>query len=206
VPKGSPITSLSQLKGKKIAYGSGSSGNYNLLTVLNKASLTTKDVTLVNLQPAEALAAFTSGSVAAWDIWPPYVQQVVAQDGARVLAQGSQYGNPYSFEVASKAAVANPEKAAAIKVYLATLDKAYVWTATHPTAWATAWGKAAGLPTSIMDTAAKVDANTPAQITSATISSEQGVVDQFYAAGLIPNKVNISDYITTQFNDTVPAS
>jgi len=206
VPKGSPITSLSQLKGKKIAYGSGSSGNYNLLTVLNKASLTTKDVTLVNLQPAEALAAFTSGSVAAWDIWPPYVQQVVAQDGARVLAQGSQYGNPYSFEVASKAAVANPEKAAAIKVYLATLDKAYVWTATHPTAWATAWAKASGLPTSIMDTAAKVDANTPAQITSSTISAEQNLANQFYAAGLIPNKVDISSYITTQFNDTVPAS
>ena len=81
VPKGSPITSIQQLKGKKIAYASGSSANYNLLTVLNKASLTTKDVTLVNLQPADALAAFTSGSVEAWDVWPPYVQQVVAQNG-----------------------------------------------------------------------------------------------------------------------------
>jgi sulfonate transport system substrate-binding protein len=105
VPKNSPITSIQQLKGQKIAYGSGSSANYNLLTVLAKARLTTKDVTLVNLQPAEALAAFTSGSVDAWDIWPPYVQQVVAQDNARVLATGGAYGNPYSFEVASKAAV-----------------------------------------------------------------------------------------------------
>ena len=34
VPKNSPITSIQQLKGKKIAYGSGSSANYNLLTVL----------------------------------------------------------------------------------------------------------------------------------------------------------------------------
>jgi sulfonate transport system substrate-binding protein len=206
VPKGSPITSIGQLKGKKIAYGSGSSGNYNLLTVLTKAGLTTKDVSLVNLQPAEALAAFTSGDVAAWDIWPPYVQQVVAQDGGRVLATGASYGSPYSFEVASKAAVANPAKAAAIKVYLATLDKAYVWTATHPSAWATAWGKASNLPTSIMDVAAKVDATTPAQITTATIASEQNLVNQFFAAGLIPNKVDISDYITTEFNGTVPGS
>jgi len=203
VPKNSPITSISQLKGKKIAYGSGSSANYNLLTVLTKAGLTTKDVTLANLQPALALAAFTSGDVAAWDIWPPYVQQVVAQDGARVLATGSAYGSPYSFEVASKAAVANPDKAAAIKVYLTTLDKAYVWAAAHPSAWATAWGKAAGLPSSVMDVAAKTDGNTPAQITSATISSEQNLVNQFFAAGLIPNKVNISDYITTEFNSTV---
>jgi sulfonate transport system substrate-binding protein len=203
VPKNSPITSISQLKGKKIAYGSGSSGNYNLLTVLTKAGLTTKRVTLFNLQPAEALAAFTSGSVDAWDIWPPYVQQVVAQDGAKVLATGPAYGSPYSFEVASKAAVANPEKAAAIKVYLATLDKAYNWTAANPAAWGAAWGKAAGLPDSIMNVAAKTDAQTPVQVTSTTVTSEQGLVDQFYAAGLIPNKVDISNYITTQFNDTV---
>jgi sulfonate transport system substrate-binding protein len=171
--------------------------------VLTKAGLTTKDVSLVNLQPALALAAFTSGSVAAWDIWPPYVQQVVAQDGARVLATGSAYGSPYSFEVASKAAVANPDKAAAIKVYLATLDKAYVWAATHPSAWGAAWGKAAGLPASIMNVAAKTDATTPIAITSATVSSEQNLVNQFFAAGLIPNKVNISNYITEQFNSTV---
>jgi sulfonate transport system substrate-binding protein len=141
--------------------------------------------------------------VDAWDIWPPYVQQVVAQDGARVLATGSAYGSPYSFEVASKAAVANPDKAAAIKVYLATLDKAYVWAATHPTVWGAAWGKAAGLPASIMNVAAKTDATTPIAITSATVSSEQNLVNQFFAAGLIPNKVNISNYITEQFNSTV---
>ena len=174
--------------------------------MLTKAGLTTKDVTLVNLQPAEALAAFTSGSVAAWDIWPPYVQQVVAQDGASVLATGSAYGSPYSFEVASKAAVANPDKAAAIKVYLPTLDKAYVWAATHPSAWAVAWGKAAGLPTSVMDVAAKIDATTPVPITSAIVSSEQNLVNQFFAAGLIPTKVDISGYITGEFNSTVGSS
>jgi sulfonate transport system substrate-binding protein len=185
VPKNSPITSIQQLKGKKIAYGSGSSANYNLLTVLTKAGLTKKDVTLVNLQPALALASFTSGSVDTWDIWPPYVQQVVAQDGARVLATGSGYGSPYSFEVASKA---------------------YAWAATHPSAWAVAWGKAAGLAASVMDVAAKVDATTPVPVTSAIVASEQNLVNQFYAAGLVPTKVEISNYITTEFNGTVSGS
>jgi sulfonate transport system substrate-binding protein len=203
VPKGSAITSLAQLKGKKIAYGSGSSANYNLLTVLTKSGLTTKDVTMVNLQPAEALAAFTSGSVDAWDIWPPYVQQVVAQDGAKVLSVGPQYGSPYSYEVASKAAVANPAKAAAIQAYLTTLDKAYVWASTHPDAWGAAWSAAAGLPASITDIAAKVDSTTPVVINSAITSSEQGLVTQFYKAGLIPTNVNMTGYITSQFNSSV---
>ncbi len=203
VPKGSSITSITQLKGKKIAYGSGSSANYNLLTVLGKAGLTTKDVTMVSLQPANALAAFTSGAVDAWDIWPPYVQQVVAQDGARVLSAGAQYGSPYSFEVASKSAVANPAKAAAIKVYLATLNKAYVWAYAHPDSWGAAWGAAAGLPASITDVAAKVDATKPVTITSAITASEQNLVTQFYKAGLIPTNVNMAGYITTEFNSAV---
>jgi sulfonate transport system substrate-binding protein len=203
VPKGSSITSISQLKGKKIAYGSGSSANYNLLTVLEKAGLTTKDVTMVSLQPANALAAFTSGAVDAWDIWPPYVQQVVAQDGARVLTVGAQYGSPYSFEVASKAAVADPAKAAAIKVYLTTLNKAYVWAFSHPSAWGAAWGAASGLPASITDVAAKADATKPVSITSAVTAPEQNLVSKFYKAGLIPNNVDMSGYITTEFNSAV---
>lgn len=206
VPKNSPIHSIAQLKGKKVAVSVGSSDNYHLLTVLNKNGLTTKDITMVNLQPAPGLAAFSSGSIDAWDIWPPYVQQLTAQYGGHVIQTGSAYGSPYSYEVASKAAVANPAKAAAIREYLKLLDQAYRWTAAHPDEWGAAWSEASGLPAPIMVQAAKVSATTPVQITSDTIKSEQGVVDQFYAAGLIPTKVDISNYITDQFNDTVGSS
>jgi sulfonate transport system substrate-binding protein len=203
VPKGSPITSIQQLKGKKIAYGSGSSGNYELLTVLTAGGLTTKDVSMVNLQPADALAAFTSGSVDAWAIWPPYVQQVVAQDGAKVLARGPQYGSPYSYEVASKSAVANPQKAAAIQAYLTTLDKAYVWAEKNPDAWGAAWASATGLPASITDVAATVDSTTPVVVDGAVTKSEQELVTQFYKAGLIPSAPNMSGFVTSQFNSSV---
>jgi sulfonate transport system substrate-binding protein len=202
VPKGSSITSISDLKGKKIAYGSGSSANYQLLTVLKKAGLTTKDVTLVNLQPAEALAAFTSGSVDAWGIWPPYVQYAQSLGGT-VIATGSGYGNPYSFQVASKAAVADSSKAAALKVYLTTLNKAYTWTADHPASWATAWAKVAGYSLTVMDKAAAIDEQRPVAIDSTVIASEQDLVDVCYTAGLIPSKIDITDYLTTQFNDSV---
>ena len=78
--------------------------------------------------------------------------------------------------------------------------------AERASAWPATLGKAAGLPTSVMDVAAKLDATTPAPITSATVSSEQNLVNQFFAAGLIPTKVNISSYITNEFNDTVSGS
>src|SRR6202035_4405026 len=89
VPKGSPIHSVAQLRGKKIAVAQGSSADYHLLTVLNKAHLSVHDVSLDYLQPADGLAALTSGHVDAWDIWSPYIEQVVGQDHARIPVNGT---------------------------------------------------------------------------------------------------------------------
>jgi sulfonate transport system substrate-binding protein len=204
VPKSSSITSISQLKGKKIAVAQGSSADYHLLTVLNKAGLTTKQVTLEYLQPADALAAFNSGHVDAWDIWSPYIEQVTGQDNARVLVNGNGYGAPYSFEVASRAALTNPAKAAAIRDYLKILNQAYVWSAAHTATWAKLWGDATGLPNAIMVKAAGDDISKPTPITPGVISAEQQLVTAFYKAGLIPTNVNMSQYTVTTFNDTVP--
>jgi sulfonate transport system substrate-binding protein len=204
VPKGSSITSISQLRGKKIAVAQGSSADYHLLTVLSKAGLTTKDVTLTYLQPAEALAAFNSGHVDAWDVWSPYIEQVTGQDNARILVNGNGYGAPYSFEVASRAALGDPAKAAAIRDYLKILNQAYVWSETHIQTWAKLWGDATGLPNSIMVKAAQDDVNKPTAITPGVVSAEQQLVTAFYKAGLIPTNVSMSSYTVTTFNDTVP--
>ena len=92
VPKGSSITSISQLRGKRIAVAQGSSADYELLAQLTKAGLTPKDVNLIYLQPADALAAFTSHHVDAWAVWSPYIEQAETQYGAKAIATGKGYG------------------------------------------------------------------------------------------------------------------
>ncbi len=203
VPDNSPIHSIAQLKGKKIAVAQGSSADYHLLTVLNKAGISVHDVDLDYLQPADGLAALTSGHVDAWDVWSPYIEQVVGQDHARVLVNGSGFGSPYSFAVASRAALADPATAAAIRDYLKLLNQAYVWAGSHLSVWASVWAKATGLPDSIMLKAAKDDVRTPVQITPAVVNSEQSVSNAFTSAGLIPGHVDFKDYSDTSFNDTV---
>ena len=71
VPADSPIQSVSDLRGKSILVGKGSSGHGNVLGQLDKAGLTTADVKLVFLQPADALSAFRAGQGDAWAIWDP---------------------------------------------------------------------------------------------------------------------------------------
>ena len=206
VPGNSPIRSIAQLRGKRIAVAQGSSADYHLLTVLKKAGLSVHDVTLDYLQPAEGLAALSSGHVDAWDIWSPFAEQAEAQHGARLLVDGSGFGSPYSFTVASRAALADSGKAAAIRAYLTLLNQAHVWAATHQAAWASVWAQGTGLPTPVMVTAARDTSAVPVAITPAVVSSEQGVADAFTAAGLIPGHVNFASFVDTRFNSTVRSS
>jgi sulfonate transport system substrate-binding protein len=203
VPKGSPITSVSQLRGKKIAVAQGSSADYHLLTVLNKAGISVKDVTLVYLQPAEGLAALTSGHVDAWDIWSPFIEEGEIMDGARALVTGVGYGSPYSFEVASRAALADPGKAAAIRDLISLLAQAHTWATTHQAQWAKVWAQASGLPLNVMTKATADDTLQAIPITPAVVTSEQQVSNAFTTAGLIPVQVNFNNFISTQFNSAV---
>jgi sulfonate transport system substrate-binding protein len=206
LPKGSAVTSVAQLRGKTIAVSEGSSANYHLLAVLKQAGLSVKDVTVDNLQPAQALAAFASGHVAAWDVWSPYIEEAQVQHGARVLVNGSPIGKTFSFEVASRAALADPAKAAAIRAYLQLIAQAHSWANTHAAAWAATWSQATGLPASLMTTAAKDDTAVTVPITPAVIGSEQSIANAFTAAGLIPGHVDFASYAVSTFNGTAGAS
>ena len=203
VPKNSPIHSISQLKGKKIAVAQGSSADYHLLTVLNKAGLSTHDVSLSYLQPAEGLAALSSGQVDAWDIWAPFIEQAVLQHGDRIIANGQGYGSNYSYVVASKSAIADRTKAKEITEYIAAVAQAHRWADSHPAAWGATWAKATGLPSSVMTVAAKDAAATPVPVNATITTQEQSVVDAFAKAGLIPSQYSIQKFINPGFNGSL---
>jgi len=206
VPKNSPVHTVAQLRGKSVAVSQGSSADYHLLAELTKAGLTIKDITPDYLQPAEGQAAFASAHVAAWDVWSPYIEQAEYQDHARILVTGSGIGETYSFVVASKGALGDQAKAAAIHDYLKILDQAYAWAESHQSAWASTWAKATGLPLSVMTQAVKDDLATPQPITPTVISSEQSVANAFTAAGLIPSHVDFNNFAVTSFNSILGAS
>jgi sulfonate transport system substrate-binding protein len=89
----SPIKTVADLRGKTIVVGKGSSGHGNILGQLDKAGLTTSDVKLVFLQPADALSAFTQHQADAWAIWDPYTAQAEAQLPVRSIAQAKGVTN-----------------------------------------------------------------------------------------------------------------
>jgi sulfonate transport system substrate-binding protein len=202
VPKNSSITSVSQLVGKTVAVGAGTSADYHFYTVLKKAGLSPKSVTIDSLSGAAGLEALNAGDVAAFDTWSPWVEDA-EQDGDRVIVTGAPYGSPYSYQVASEAALKNPEKVLAIRDYLTELDKAYVWVKSHPLFWARSWAAVTSLPLSVMSQATLDDPATPVAVTSKTVAQEQALVNAFASAGEIPAKYNFASYVTSAFSDSV---
>jgi sulfonate transport system substrate-binding protein len=200
VPKGSPIKSVADLKGKKVAVAEGSSANYNLLAQLGKAGLKYSDVDVQNLQPADAAAAFSSGHIDAWAIWEPYTSQAEQDSDATVLTTGKGLVNGYSFQVASDDALDDPATTAALKDYLGRIAKAQIWSATHKAPWAKVWAQETGLSDAITLAATKKRDVQLVPIDQTVIDSEQKMADAFAQNQLIPDKIDISSYFSGEFN------
>ncbi|MFJ3583484.1 ABC transporter substrate-binding protein [Streptomyces sp. NPDC090127] len=208
VPADSPIRTPQDLKGRKVAVAQGSSAHFQLIASLKKAGLALDDIEVSLLQPADALAAFTSGKVDAWAVWDPYTSQVLAGGKARVLTDGRGVVNGLGFQVAAPAALADKEKAAAIGDYIERLRRAQDWVHEHPDVWAKAWAKETGLPYDIALAAVKRSSGTRIAVAldKEAIASEQRIADTFAELKLIPRTFDFADYVDTRFDKDLPPS
>ena len=96
VPKDSPLKSIADLKGKKIAVAKGSNAHYLLVKALEKAGVKYEDITPAYLAPADARAAFESGAVDAWSIWDPYLAAAQTTLGAKTLTDATDVVPQYA--------------------------------------------------------------------------------------------------------------
>ncbi|MEW2495226.1 ABC transporter substrate-binding protein [Streptomyces nodosus] len=74
--KGTGISDVAGLKGKKIATPFASTSHYSLLAALEKAGLKPADVQLVDLQPQPILAAWQRGDIDAAYVWLPTLDEL----------------------------------------------------------------------------------------------------------------------------------
>ncbi|MGW0838769.1 ABC transporter substrate-binding protein [Streptomyces sp. NPDC002787] len=208
VPNDSKLTKPEQLKGRSVAVAQGSSAHYQLVASLEKAGLSLGDVDVKYLQPADALAAFTSGKVDAWAVWDPYTSQVLKAKQGRVLTTGEGVTNGLTFQVAAPTALGDEKKAAAVKDYLERLRRAYTWVYSHEEEWARVWAQDTGLPEDVALAAVKRTYTTriAVAVDKPLIASEQKIADTFTELKLIPNKVDFGDFTDPRFNGDLPPS
>ncbi|GAA6624025.1 aliphatic sulfonate ABC transporter substrate-binding protein [Scytonema sp. NUACC26] len=204
VPVNSPIKSVKDLKGKKVAFQKASIGHYLLLKALEKNGFKLSDVESVYLPPPDANIAFNQGKVDAWFIWEPFVTRNVQQKVGRVLIDGSNLRDTGNFYSTTKQFYKNNPQV--IKVFLEELQKAENWGKKYPKETA-----------KLLTTATQLDVPTLEKmhgkydwdlrpITEKVIKKQQEVADKWYSLGLIPRKVNVRDGFLTpkQYAEITP--
>lgn len=101
----SPINSVADIKGKKIAYGKGTYAQHLLSLLLTQNDLTFDDIQSVNLAAGDIPSALASGQIDGAVIWEQYISQTVTEGKARVVADGTgiKRGNLVTYAVTSYA-------------------------------------------------------------------------------------------------------
>jgi len=191
VPKDSPLKSVADLKGKKVAFNKGSNVHYLVVKALEKAGVKYSDITPVFLSPSDARAAFERGSIDAWAIWDPFQAAVESAVEARTLTDGTDTVDNHQFYLSSQKFVETEPKA--LEAVLAGLREVDEWAKADIHAVAEQLSPSVGLPVPVLEVALKRQSYGIEPIDAQLIEKQQKLADTFLALGLIPKAISVSD-------------
>ena len=191
VAKDSPIRSVADLKGKKVALNKGSNVHYLLVKALEKHGLKYADIQPVFLPPADARAAFERGAVDAWAIWDPFLAAVEKQSGARILVDGRGVVNNYAFYLAERGyAEKYPQVLRAL--FDDTVEQAQ-WLKANPRQAAAVIAPLQGLAPEVVELSLQRYQFGVKPLTPEVAAEQQKLADAFLALALIPKPIRIVD-------------
>lgn len=127
--KDSPIHSVADVKGQRIAVTLGTDPHIFLVRALTTAGLTQKDVKLVLLQHPDGRTALERGDVAAWAGLDPMMAAAEIESGARLFYRNADANTYGVLNVREAFAAQNPEL---VRRVLVIYEKARRWSVEHP--------------------------------------------------------------------------
>jgi sulfonate transport system substrate-binding protein len=191
VQKDSPLKSVADLKGKKVAVAKGSNAHYLLVKALEKAGVKYEDITPAFLAPADARAAFESGAVDAWSIWDPYQSAADITLGAKTLTDATGLVPNTQFYLSSQKFIQTEPKV--LDIVLDELRGVDAWAQTDIHAVAEQLSVAVGLPVPVLEVALKRQSYGIKPIDDHVLVDQQKLADTLYQLKLIPKEVHVSD-------------
>ncbi|KEQ51517.1 ABC transporter substrate-binding protein [Sphingobium chlorophenolicum] len=184
VPKDSPLRTLADLKGRRVATIRGSAGQDLVLRLLERAKIDSRTIRWTYLTNGEAKAALASGGIDAWATWGSYVGIAVLEDGDRILADGGNLPTGIGFYAANDKAI--DRKRALLADYVARLARARAWARDHIDDYARALSSETGISFEVARFAAQAYIGEAVPIDAALIREQGRIFERYHAAGIIP--------------------
>lgn len=196
----SDITSIADLKGKKVAYATGSYAQHLLALLLDNEGLSLDDVESVNLGAGDQPAALAGGEVDAIVIWEQYISKLVSEGSAKVLADGTgvKRGNMVTYFVTDYA----EQHPLVVEAYIKALNRANEELKNDPQKCAEAIAADFGIDTDLM---LSIFDNFTflTDLTQDDIEEITRVKDFSLESGIIQNDVDMDSFINTEYLDAV---
>ena len=190
------ITSIAQLRGKPVAYTTGTAEQAFALRALKTAGLTQQDVQQVNVSLLQLGTVLESGAA---DASVVSVEQKIdyqqTHPGAKVLATiDTVTPASYTYVLGTTAALANPAKLAAISDLTKRLIQAANWEKSHQSQWVTDYyvNVEHQTPAAAKLILAAGGTATYVPITSTVQAALQNVVTLMAGAGAIPSAYSVA--------------
>lgn len=196
VKQDSPIQSIADLKGRKVAFKRGSSAHNVAVKALRTAGLTLDDITAFDLGPSDAAPAFATDQVDAWVIWDPYYAIAQQDPSTRVLTTTDGIIDSWSFYQANGAFAR--EHADIVAEVIETLKQVGLESQTNLDATIGQISATTGIPEDIQRIALTregADLSRIFPITDETIAYQQALADEFFSLGIIPRELTVSDIV-----------
>lgn len=194
VPADSPIKTVADLKGKRVAFGKGSSAHNVTVKALALAGLSIKDVEPTYLAPADATAAFTGKRIDAWTVWDPYYALAEQKYGGRVIADTSDRRlASHSFYLANRAFA--EQYPAVLEAVLDELGKLVAWAGRHRGELAALSSEVTGVDVKALETAFARAEFSFGPVTDAHVAQQQQLAGTLHDLGIVPRKVDVAEIV-----------
>lgn len=203
VLKDSPIRSVADLKGRKVALNKGSNVHYLLVKLLEKHGLKYSDIQPVFLPPADARAAFEKKAVDAWVIWDPFLAAVEKQTGARIVADGRGVVNNYAYYLGERQYVARHPQ-----VIQALFEDVLVqgrWLQANLQQAAQIIAPLQGLDADVVELSLRRYQYGVSPLSEAVVAEQQKIADAFFDLKILPKAIRVKDAVPAAAANTALA-
>lgn len=204
VRKNSPIRTLADLPGKRVATVRGSAGQNLVLRLLEKEGIGFDAVKWVYLNNGEAKAALAAGSVDVWSTWGSYVGIALQEDGDRVLVDATGLSAEAGFYAASDKAIAG--KRPQLADFLRRAARARQWALTHRGDYARVLAEETNIPRDVARFTVEGSLYEPVPVDDGLRTEQQAILERYKRVGVIPDAPDLAGAFDSSFNAAVTAA
>jgi len=201
--KGTGISSIEDLKGRKVSFQEGTITQYHVVKALESVGLTLDDIEPVNLPVVDGNTALANGEADAVATLGIYWGQAEA-GGATVVATGAGFIPGNSLLSARTAIIDDEAYTDALADYIDRFARAQQWRYDHVDEWAEIYAGLTGLDAALIKTTETRAPVTLGPVTDATIADQQDQADVYTALGII-GELDAADQFDDSFTSAFEA-